>query len=54
MPCPSNFSPLLIPNGSLYDQIRDSWSKDPKLQALIVKLQTQPFKAFTWCSDQLR
>lgn len=45
---------LLTPNESLYAQIKTSWRDDPMLQELIARLQTQPYKAYTWINNQLR
>lgn len=45
---------LLTPNDTLYQHIKDTWTQDATLQELIVKLQVQPFKYFTWCNDQLK
>lgn len=45
---------LFTPNDSLYLQIRTSWMDDPALQELITKLQTQPYKSYTWCNNELR
>ncbi|KAH0643232.1 hypothetical protein KY290_034830 [Solanum tuberosum] len=45
---------LLTLNDMLYQQIKDTWIQNATLQELIVKLQVQPFKYFTWCNDQLR
>lgn len=45
---------LLTPHDDLYNKIKESWSTNSALQLVIEKLQTQNFKSYTWCNDQLR
>lgn len=45
---------ILGPHGSLLDQINISWTIDQHLEAIIGKVQTSPYKSFTWFHNQLR
>lgn len=45
---------ILGPHGSLLDQIKSSWRTDQHQQAITGKVQTSPYKSFTWLHNQLR